>query len=210
VHHNIIPFMLLSAVHTTYVCSGAVKHDYNAGLCIILMCSWCVANFGFEKMCLSRHRQAQQLRDCQVNSLAICCSQSATYPPATTCFFVSRPQSRSSATPSSRRHDASAQSRALSPQLRSQRLRAWAPRCSRRRVPSLALSTSQLVRLFCGEFASMSRVNLTGCDCRCSSSDRALGRADAEGQGSTIITIIIIVPAAAAACVLGGQRCEVV
>jgi hypothetical protein len=54
VHHNIIPFMLLSAVHTTCVCSGAVKHDHNAGLCIILMCSWCVANFGFEKMCLAQ------------------------------------------------------------------------------------------------------------------------------------------------------------
>jgi hypothetical protein len=49
VYHNIVPIMLLYGVHTTYGCSGAVKHGYNVGLCIILTCSWCVANFGFEK-----------------------------------------------------------------------------------------------------------------------------------------------------------------
>jgi hypothetical protein len=41
--------MLLYGVHTTCGCSGAVNHGYNVRLCIILACSWCVANFGFEK-----------------------------------------------------------------------------------------------------------------------------------------------------------------
>jgi hypothetical protein len=57
VHHNIIPFMLLSAVHTTCGCSGAVNHGHNAGLCTILTCSWCVANFGFESLGARPHRR---------------------------------------------------------------------------------------------------------------------------------------------------------
>jgi hypothetical protein len=48
VHHNIVPVMLLHGVHTACGCSGAVNHGYNVKLCIILTCSWCVANLGFE------------------------------------------------------------------------------------------------------------------------------------------------------------------
>jgi hypothetical protein len=62
VHHNIIPFMLLSAVHTTCGCSGAVNHGRNAGLRTILTCSWCVANFGFEKMCQGTTQCGEDLR----------------------------------------------------------------------------------------------------------------------------------------------------
>ena len=38
--------MPLYGVHTTCACSGAVEHGHNRGLCIVIACSRCVANFG--------------------------------------------------------------------------------------------------------------------------------------------------------------------
>jgi hypothetical protein len=46
VHHNLVLIMLLYGVHTTCECSGAVEHGLQESLCIVLTCSWCVANFG--------------------------------------------------------------------------------------------------------------------------------------------------------------------
>eukprot|EP01047_Picozoa_sp_COSAG01_P032858 COSAG01_NODE_2392_length_7773_cov_9.347928_3_plen_338_part_00 len=46
-HHNLVSVQLFSGLHTPCVCSGATDHGYNGELCIILTCSWCVANFGF-------------------------------------------------------------------------------------------------------------------------------------------------------------------
>jgi hypothetical protein len=47
VHHNLVPVVPLYGAHTTCGCFRAVEHGHNGGLCIVLACSWCVANFGF-------------------------------------------------------------------------------------------------------------------------------------------------------------------
>jgi hypothetical protein len=39
--------MLPYGLHTTRGCSGAVEHSCNGRLCIVLTCSWYVANFSF-------------------------------------------------------------------------------------------------------------------------------------------------------------------
>jgi hypothetical protein len=75
VHHNIIPFMLLSAVHTTCGCSGAVNHGHNAGLCTILTCSWCVAKFGFEKMCQAGTTIAKVAVENRQNDRSVGCAK---------------------------------------------------------------------------------------------------------------------------------------
>jgi hypothetical protein len=46
VHNNLVLVLRLYGVHTTCECSGAVEHGHNGGLCIVLTCSWRVANFG--------------------------------------------------------------------------------------------------------------------------------------------------------------------
>jgi hypothetical protein len=48
VHHNLVLVMPLYGVHTTYGFSRAVEHGQSGGLCTVLTCSWCVANFGSE------------------------------------------------------------------------------------------------------------------------------------------------------------------
>eukprot|EP01047_Picozoa_sp_COSAG01_P047156 COSAG01_NODE_4480_length_4985_cov_15.664142_2_plen_74_part_00 len=47
VHHNLVLVMLLYGVHTACGDSGAVEHGQSGGLCTVLTCSWCVANFGY-------------------------------------------------------------------------------------------------------------------------------------------------------------------
>jgi hypothetical protein len=49
-NHNLVLVMLLYGVHTTCGCFGAVQHCLNGGLCIVLTCSWCVANFVFRAL----------------------------------------------------------------------------------------------------------------------------------------------------------------
>eukprot|EP01047_Picozoa_sp_COSAG01_P023835 COSAG01_NODE_1452_length_10260_cov_26.827970_13_plen_314_part_00 len=61
--HNLFLVTLPYGVHTTCGCSGAVEHDHNGGLCIVLTCSWCVANFGYDENSLLSSEWFRSFKD---------------------------------------------------------------------------------------------------------------------------------------------------